>query len=171
MSVARCQVCDQELSRSYSTRVAHAQLDEFQATPDGTGWAFIVAAVSACSWSHLAVLCARLAAREPDCDAAVLIVAERDRQANTEGFAPEHDLDHPEGELAQAGVTYAVPHITPTWTPPDGVSAGEMWPWFDTEYNPKDKRRDLIRAGALLAAELDRDRAVTPATYQNSDPF
>ena len=30
------------------------------------------------------------------------------------------------------------------------------WPWSDKWWKPKDKIRDLVRAGALIAAEIDR---------------
>jgi hypothetical protein len=36
----------------------------------------------------------------------------------------------------------------------------EIWPWDRKWWKPKDRRRDLVRAGALILAEIERlDRA------------
>jgi hypothetical protein len=36
----------------------------------------------------------------------------------------------------------------------------DLWPWHDDWWKPKDRRRDLIRAAALIVAEIERlDRA------------
>jgi len=35
-----------------------------------------------------------------------------------------------------------------------------LWPWGKEWWKPSDRRRDLVKAGALIAAEIDRlDRA------------
>jgi hypothetical protein len=81
--------------------------------------------------------------------------AERNRQISVEGWTPEHDDRHDHGELAAAAACYAAGND-------DLVNVAtntDVWPQrFD--YKPKDRRRDLIRAGALILAELERmDRA------------
>ena len=40
------------------------------------------------------------------------------------------------------------------------MTAPFFWPWERDWWKPVDNRRDLVRAGALISAELDRmDRA------------
>ena len=95
------------------------------------------------------------------------IAAERQRQIEKEGWTPEHDDAHSAGERAGAAACYLM----------NGLSIGNMvlarnvrgmvkslWPWSDHWWKPKDRRADLVRAGALIAAEIDRiDReAATP---------
>jgi len=86
--------------------------------------------------------------RSFDQDAATgidLIAAERQRQINVEGWTPEHDDGHTQGELARAAAVYAVPDLHDDW-----------WPWDDGWYRPGDPIRELVKAGALIAAEIDR---------------
>lgn len=77
------------------------------------------------------------------------IAEERARQIAKEGWTPEHDDEHDRGEMALAAKCYAM-HATGD---PD---AGAGWPWHMSWWNPKDPIRDLVRAGALIAAEIDR---------------
>jgi len=121
-----------------------------------------------------------------------LIAAERLRQICKEGWTPEHDEEHTDGELARAAAAYALHGLSPeghehairglavrefedawgetigprnhnlvidgsfffprTWTPD--------W-WKPKQYDPrknstKNRVRDLSKAGALIAAEIDR---------------
>ena len=86
-----------------------------------------------------------------------LIAEERVRQIAQEGWTPEHDDAHRERELAQAGAAYAYLDF-------DSVTAKAMWPWRDVEFNPKeDPIRNLARAGALIAAEMDRIQRYSPS--------
>lgn len=82
------------------------------------------------------------------------IAAERRRQMEVEGWTPEHDDRHAPGDLSDAAACYAS-------TDRDlrgGVPFG--WPWHKGWWKPKDRRRDLVRAGALIVAEIERlDRA------------
>ena len=163
MSGPTCLRCGAELAHSYSTDVVAAAHHRQQIGPDGSGFATVLAATSACSWNCLAVLAAQLAG--PAADAAVQIVAERERQVTAEGWTPEHDEHHDAGVLARAAVCYADLHVDTSWpgenpyeahTDPDQPPA-EAWP-FDAEWwKPQDRLRDLVRAGALVAAEADRD--------------
>ncbi|MBN9600862.1 MAG: hypothetical protein J0G28_14475 [Afipia sp.] len=87
------------------------------------------------------------------------IAAERRRQVDVEGWTPEHDADHVDGELAQAGASYALLPAFRHGGIPNRTGVLEpysIWPWSKRFYKPQDDRRDLIRAGALIAAELDR---------------
>lgn len=102
------------------------------------------------------------------------VLAERERQKAVEGWTVEHDDEHAEGELGLAAACYAAPvPIRCEWPVSDGArSAGEgsnafpptqwlsAWPWDDKWWKPTDRRRDLVKAGALILAEIERlDRA------------
>lgn len=108
-----------------------------------------------------------------------LIAAERKRQIEEEGWTPEHDDEHGKSELAQAAACYA-------WPPMRPVFVKKAWPWDREWWKPTipvrgsvacgcrsagecnhfasptanaitDARiRDLAKAGALIAAEIDR---------------
>ena len=97
---------------------------------------------------------------------ALAIVAERQRQMTAEGWTPEHDAEHVNGEMAMAAACYAAPElIFVPRMPASGIlseRSGEnfisAWPW-DAQYDKRGKqtrRRALEKAGALCAAELDR---------------
>ena len=89
-----------------------------------------------------------------------LIAAERVRQINTEGYSSAHDDGHVGGELALAATAYC---CSAAGCSPD------MWPWETEAFKPRGKRRDLVRAAALIVAEIERlDRAV--ARSEEPDP-
>ena len=89
-----------------------------------------------------------------------LIAEERQRQIEVEGWTKEHDAEHKNGELAKAAICYADPdvyyhqenrlikHRIPN----------KFWPkqWDIQWFKPTNKIRDLVKAGALIAAEIDR---------------
>lgn len=80
------------------------------------------------------------------------VIAERRRQVDEEGCTPEHDDEHTFEELAAAAACYATA-CPSTPMPID-------WPWDAKWWKPKDRRRNLVRAAALLLAEIERvDRA------------
>jgi hypothetical protein len=97
----------------------------------------------------------------PSSRGAALIFKERLRQITEEGFTPERDAAYVNGELARAGAAFAqiateVPlhpdylHKVPYWL-------ADLWPWDNTWWKPSnDPVRNLVKAGALIAAELDR---------------
>lgn len=100
--------------------------------------------------------------REAGTQAASDVLAERARQIAAEGWTPEHDDEHDGGELARAGAAYALMadreiHLKRKMTP-------GWWPWAVAWWKPKDRRSDLVRAGALILAEIERlDRAALAA--------
>lgn len=120
------------------------------------------------AWQHLLVYApaeARLT------DAARDMLAERRRQVEAEGWTPKHDDEHDKGEMARAAACYAL-HAGSCFAwradayqsakPHEGNPAAQdsLWPWDMQWWKPKDPRRDLVRAGALILAELERlDRA------------
>ena len=84
------------------------------------------------------------------------VVAERQRQKTIEGWTPEHDDEHCNGELAMAAVCY----INETGTVNRNGGKPWGWPWDASWWKPKTRRRNLVKAGALILAEIERlDRA------------
>lgn len=86
--------------------------------------------------------------------AAADVLAERRRQVEVEGWTPEHDDEHTHGELAGAAACYAYGEMI---RPDTGAI---LWHWDEEWWKPSDRRRELVKAGALILAEIDRlDRA------------
>lgn len=87
-----------------------------------------------------------------------LITQERERQISQEGWTPEHDDQHTNGELRDAGIAYA---IACDFRVAD--SARCYWPWENAWWKPsEDHIRNLVKAGALIAAEIDRLQRLAP---------
>lgn len=87
---------------------------------------------------------------------ASMIAIERYRQIATEGWTPEHDDDYKDAELAKAAAAYIDAGLVAqggdvsTFFPRD-------WPWERQWWKPSgDPIRNLVKAGALIAAEIDR---------------
>jgi hypothetical protein len=91
-----------------------------------------------------------------------VIASERARHLAVEGWTPEHDDEHSKGELAQAAACYA-------WPPMRPIEVKKAWPWRGDEWKPElfgvgagefekteARIRVLAKAGALVAAEIDR---------------
>lgn len=98
-------------------------------------------------------------------EGARLIALERSRQVEGEGYQPDHDAEHPDLELAWAAYCY----LTQATADPDAPRrVPSMWPWKDREWKPKpDRVRNLVIAGALIAAEIDR---TATTTHQEESP-
>lgn len=81
-----------------------------------------------------------------------LIAEERKRQIEEEGFTVEHDSRWIGSELVMAACCYAKEGIKR----PDFVPFG--FPWDESWWKPcpDDRVRELVKAGALIAAEIDR---------------
>jgi hypothetical protein len=85
------------------------------------------------------------------------LALERRRQVEQEGRAPEADDEHVLGELALAAATYAALSSARNDGAMSIASLGlKLWPWRSSWLKPKGRRRDLVRAGALIVAELER---------------
>lgn len=89
-----------------------------------------------------------------------LIESERMRQVLQEGWTAEHDAQHDRGEMAHAAGAYAI-HASKQvqGLKGDGLQDGTppIWPWNDSDWKPSaDPIRNLTKAGALIAAEIDR---------------
>lgn len=104
--------------------------------------------------------------------ALIAVMNERDRQENEEGWTPEHDDKHVQGELAQAAASYTVHSIVIATLKAQGMPQDKIeatarstvvprtWPWSPAWWRPSDQRRNLVKAAALLLAEIERiDRA------------
>ncbi len=98
------------------------------------------------------------------------IRAERERQISQEGWTPDHDDTHTAGDMARAAACYAYFSSVPSEVReiealcPEQTSSVEVvrraWRWNWGWWKPKSPRRDLIRAAALIVAEIERlDRA------------
>lgn len=111
--------------------------------------------------------------------AVVDVMAERTRQMSVEDWTPEHDDEHGGDEMAIVAACYAMPeHLTrfreqadarPSdrgLSDPDDIVTRHVpvaWPttWACWWWKPKDRRQDLVRAAALLIAEIERlDRMI-----------
>lgn len=81
-----------------------------------------------------------------------LITEEMQRVIEVEGFDSKHDAQHAIGELANAASCYAMtPELRPAELPPC------HWPWIDFwKPSPSDRVRELQKAGALIAFEIER---------------
>lgn len=92
-------------------------------------------------------------------DAARDVLAERRRQISAEGWTPEHDDLHADGAIARAAAAYAIQSADyPMIKGPKRALA--WWPWDRKWWKPTSRRRDLVKAAALIIAEIERlDRA------------
>lgn len=103
------------------------------------------------------------------------ITAERLRQITSEGWTVEHDDLHAQGEMARAAACYAMAggvnkvqreslfRLFELGSESTAILR-KLWPWDWTWWKPMDRRRDLIRAAALIVAEVERIDRATPAT-------
>lgn len=78
------------------------------------------------------------------------VISERQRQQSVEGWTPEHDDEHAEGEMAEAAACYAM------FANHQGFSLPAHWPWSREWWKQSGQRRDLVKAGALILAEIER---------------
>ncbi|EJF6782426.1 hypothetical protein M8194_001970 [Escherichia coli] len=78
------------------------------------------------------------------------VISERQRQQSVEGWTPEHDDQYGESQLLWASSCYVLNTIQPfNRIPMD-------WPWAPEWWKPTNPRRDLVKAGALIMAEIER---------------
>lgn len=79
------------------------------------------------------------------------IAAERQRQIEAEGWSKDHDSQYTDGQLWQAAICYARDFGCAYLSHPP-----RNWPWSKGWWKPKSRIENLVRAGALIAAEIDR---------------
>lgn len=89
---------------------------------------------------------------DPSTQVAMEILRERLRQQEVEGFDQAHDdAMNARGELRGAALSYV-------WGALTGVVAHPpaWWPWESRWWKPTDVRRCLVKAAALIIAEIER---------------
>ena len=86
-----------------------------------------------------------------------LIADERQRQIMWEGFSVIHDDTYKNGELAYAAACYALNHDALS-SVKEGQSVPAKWPWNIIRWkpSPNDRIKELVKAGALITAEIER---------------
>lgn len=103
----------------------------------------------------LAVAPAAPAAQGDATQATIDVLAERRRQVDGEGWTAAQDDNYTAGQLAKAAASYCLYQT---------ASAPGCWPWNRDYWKPKGYRANMVRAGALILAEIDRiDRAAIAA--------
>lgn len=83
------------------------------------------------------------------------VAKERHRQRDVEGWTPAHDDTHVSAELAMAGACYALASFLNTEHALN-TTFTRYWPWDRKWWKPKTPRENLVRAGALIVAEIER---------------
>ncbi len=96
-------------------------------------------------------------------DGVALIAAERQRQKDVEGWTSEHDdKESAPGSLPMAAAAYALRETH--------VGEHILWPWGMNWWKPGEgiagRIRDHVKAGALLAAEIDRLQRMLATAHQ-----
>ena len=107
---------------------------------------------------------------------AQMILNERKRQVEKHGYDGPHDDDHTCAEIADAAAVFLhayqhqacvasyrngvlIKHETPKASIYKNVESDAsvpLWPWSNMPKISKNKIRNLVKAGALIAAEIDR---------------
>jgi hypothetical protein len=89
---------------------------------------------------------------------AAQIAAERERQITGEGWDGGHDDAHTDASLPRAAMCYAgIAALVTVGGSMATQSVPAGWPWEDGWWKPSaDPIRNLVKAGALIAAEIDR---------------
>jgi hypothetical protein len=140
-----------------------------QQLPSGAGYAAAREGASGIAESVLFLLAADLLAGQVGQvpQAWLDVQAERRRQVEAEGWSQEHDDEHACDEIAAFACFYAMPPAARDWDASStgyGSALGEAI--LPEGWQPKtgDRRRELVKSGALILAEIERlDRAAAPA--------
>lgn len=93
-----------------------------------------------------------------DSCAIVDVIAERQRQQSVKGFSTEQDDTYVGCQLAAAAICYIEP-----------MEAMSYWPadWHDDSFKPTNERRNLVKAAALIIAEIERIDRKSDAELKN----
>lgn len=104
------------------------------------------------------------------------VLAERGRQVDVEGWTADHDDTHDKGEMTAAALNYAAAAVITTCLNGERYKAGPPldsmgwaigWRWARHWWKPGTARRMLVKAAALLIAEIERlDRAAARKAVQ-----
>lgn len=120
-----------------------------------TGWAM---------WKKAITFSQKQAQAVPEGFAIKDVIHERQRQISQEFYSTENDDEYKQNELLRAAVCYAENVVRRGWVfdsnfGPDiyqEEEAPDLWPWDLDFWKPKSPRRDLVRAAALIIAEIER---------------
>lgn len=99
--------------------------------------------------------------KQPPKTGAELIAIERERQMSVEGWDAQHDDEHLDYDLASVGALYAL-NLLLTKHPNYSMFFDKIFSWWypwDGMYwkpTPDNPIKQLTKAGALIAAEIDR---------------
>jgi Family of unknown function (DUF6527) len=97
-----------------------------------------------------------------------LIAAERERQITAEGWSAAHDDEHDHCELSAAADCYMATAALQVMGGCGPDDCQDHWPWDGSWWKPSyDPIRNLVKAGALIAAEIDRLQRMPPAQNQS----
>ena len=83
-----------------------------------------------------------------------LIAQERKRQLGELGYTRQEDEKYTESQLAFAAATYAIPDHLRQYS--KATKEPHFWPWNAESFKPAPRVVELRKAGALIAAEIDR---------------
>lgn len=104
-----------------------------------------------------------IASAGTETNAARDVLAERRRQIEAEGCTTQHDDANPAGVMSVAAGCYALSAgyaLALAGGDTSTCPAPEAFPWDDAWWKPTTSRRDLVKAAALILAEIERlDRA------------
>lgn len=84
------------------------------------------------------------------------VLAERRRQIQTEEYTTEQDDQYTLGQLADAASAYAFWAYTCNNQDFKVTTVPPSWPWKPEDWKPTTQRTMLIKAGALILAEIER---------------
>ena len=82
------------------------------------------------------------------------IATERARQISAEGWTPEHDDQHCNGEMVEAAICYLIAAQEQRLEREPRLMLS--WPWAACYWKQKDVRSNLVRGVALAVAEIER---------------
>jgi len=100
-----------------------------------------------------------------------LIATERLRQKQQKGYTDEHDDAHVFGDITDAAICYAFHAAHRSCLGVEDYKtylAPDEWPFEWSAWKPKSPIEDLVRAGALIAAEIDRVKRIKAIKPDNS---
>lgn len=101
-------------------------------------------------------------------DGAEMIAQERQRQIQEEGYTPANDDAYKLAELLNGARSYLWAALVLTLKlSVNLLDIPSSWPWAREFWKPSDTpERNLVRAGALIAAEIDRQRRAALAAAE-----
>lgn len=98
---------------------------------------------------------------------AIDVIAERARQIAVENRMPGDDDDYTLGQLAAAASGYALGSTKAYQS--SGCPRPPYWPWSPRWWKPGDPRKMLVKAGALILAEIERIDRMEEGNARNAE--